>query len=208
VCLSAPLGVNREGETSVVDILLLAEIMWMVVWFRNKGLPRAVLYAGGILSAGYVATNLVHWLASSFISPTSFAFQWIETQISTNTQTVSALSRFVPPEPTLSGMDQTQWVALHIIQGILFVGITTAIFLAFVITGYLSDVLWDGPSTLDSEKSRISTALMGAGCGLYVSLLTCFLFINLAWFKGLPLLSSMLQSSMIVNLLAHTHWHM
>jgi hypothetical protein len=207
VCLSAQLSVDIEGETTLIDVFLLAEITWMVVWFRNKGLRRAVLYAGGIISAGYVAANLTRWLATAFIPPTSSAFHWIQSQISLNTQTVSALSRFVPPEPAVSGIDQLQWLALHIIQGILFAAITTAIFLAFVITGYLSEVLWDGPSTLDGEKNRISTALMGAGCGLYVCLMTCLLFINLAWFKGLPLLSGMLQHSVAVNLLAQTHWH-
>ncbi len=78
----------------------------MVVWFRNKGLRRAVLYAGGIISAGYVAANLTRWLATAFIPPTSSAFHWIQSQISLNTQTVSALSRFVPPEPAVSGIDQ------------------------------------------------------------------------------------------------------
>jgi hypothetical protein len=192
---------------TLIDIFLLAEIMWMVVWFRNKGVGRAVLYAGGIISAGYVAANLTQWLATAFIPPTSPTFHWIQSQISRNTQTVSVLSRFVPPEPTISGIDQLQWVAFHIIQGILFAAITAAIFLAFVITGYLSEALWDGPSTLDREKNGIFTTLMGTGCGLYVCLMTCLLFINLAWLKELPLLSGMLQHSVVVKLLAQTHLH-
>jgi hypothetical protein len=197
--------VNRKERTEVLDLIYLAEAIWCIVWFRGKGMRQVVLYAGGIVSSGYVATQLSDWLAKTFAAPSSTVFVWIESHISTDSETVSALARFVPPEPTWTGLSQTQWIALNVIKGILFVSMTLAIFVLFLTISYLVDALWDRRHLFDAEATGPLSSLVGFGCGLYIIVLTNLLLVDLAWLKGVPGIGHVLNDSVLFHVTAKLH---
>jgi hypothetical protein len=187
----------------LLDLIFLAEAIWCVVWFRSKEMRRVVLYAGGIVSSGYVATQLSDWFAKTFVAPTSAVFHWIETQISMDSATVTTLSRFVPPEPTWAGLSETQWIALNVVKGILFVAMTVSIFLAFLTVSYLVDALWDRRHSSDPLTNPTVSSLVGLGCGLYIVVLTNLLLVDLAWLKGIPAMRHALDDSVLFRLAAN-----
>jgi hypothetical protein len=189
----------------LLDLIYLAEVVWCIVWFRGKGMRRVVLYAGGIVSSGYVATQLSDWFAKTFVRPSSTVFLWIESHISTDSETVTALSRFVPPEPTWSGLNHTQWIALNVIKGILFVAMTLSIYLVFLTVSYLVDALWDQRHPFDSQTDGLVSSLFGFGCGLYIVVLTNMLLVDLAWFKEVPGIGHVLNESVLFHVTAKLH---
>ncbi|GMA50758.1 hypothetical protein GCM10025857_21150 [Alicyclobacillus contaminans] len=186
----------------MLDILLLAETSWMMLWITHRGVHRALIFTGGIVSAGYVASNLSSWLTEHLVPANAAALAWLAVHISTSAETVNALSTFLPPVPAATGMNSSQWIAFQLIRAVFHTAITVAIFLAFAVASYVSDALWDVSRVLPSKRERWLSGLLGTLCGIYVAYLTCGLLVHLAWLNGVSLLVTSIEHSVCVGLLA------
>jgi hypothetical protein len=179
----------------VIDVLLIAEITWCTLLLKHKGVHATLLYAGGILTSGYVAFQLSAWLSDKFLPPVSPAFHWIESHISSDAQSVSTLSAFLPSIPASGGFQHSQWIAMHLVRTFFFLTITVAVFALFVVIDYLSDALWDRPLFVQRIHHTVLLTSLALGCGIYVAWLTVILFTNLAWLQNFSVITSELTHS-------------
>lgn len=186
----------------LIDLLCVAELAWSVVWLSGKPLREALLLAGGVVSSGYVAAQCSSWLAQVWVKPTSAVVVWVHSRLNTDAGTVNALSRFLPSEPAWSGLSATQWIAWHVVQGVLFILMTAAIFAVFRVTVFLSHALWDIRNPRETSSPMVTNIILGTGCGLYAAALTCLLLVQLAWIKDLPALGHALNDSAWFHVLA------
>jgi len=183
----------------MLDVVLLAEILWCVLWYRSVGIHKSLLYSGGFVAAGYVSLQVSEWFTNTFLPPTNPVFTWVEGHLATDSQTRSVLSRYLPPQPAAVDLGHSHWLAYYVIQGIMVVAMTAAVFSAFLIVGYLVDALWDRPPASLHRSATLWSLVLGLASGSYGALLTSQLVVYLAWIRNLHGLAVLLRSSAIIH---------
>lgn len=98
-------------------------------------------------------------------------------------------------------MSHTEWIALQVIKGLLFIGITLAIYAAFVVVGYLMDALWERQHPPNTMYQRFFVTLFGFLSGAYIAVLTITFLSDLAWFRALGEIPVALQHSVVFELM-------
>lgn len=186
----------------MVDLLFIAEFSWCIIWLFTKRIYDGLLYAGGIVAAGYVAWMASGWVSKWFLGPTSHAFLWLQGHVQTDAKAVSALGWMIPAEPVSTGMQSSRWIALHVAHIFTFSLITVAVFLVFHIIAYLRRALWDWPHPREGIRARVAAGIVAFVASGYFVVLSAMLLSDLAWLRGWGWLVAPLHSSYIVQLVS------
>jgi hypothetical protein len=188
----------------MIDVILLAEIGWCIAFLRTKGIQRALLLNGGVLTAGYVAYRLSDWLTNTFLPQASPVWKWVMNQIELTPQNVSGLANYIPPlAAATGGFTHSQWIAYHIVRALFYVSITAAVFMIFLVVGYLVDGLWDHPVAHYPPQEQAITMILSGACGAYVAIVTGILIADLSWLSDFKELSMAATHSLGVFWIGH-----
>jgi hypothetical protein len=184
----------------MLDLIFIAELIWCTILLRVKGFYQSLIYAGGVLTSGYAAFQLTNWLAKRFSVPSNPAFQWLSHHLTTDSESVTTLSRFIPPESaSFSQMKHTQWIAYQVMRGMMYVSISAAVFLLFVAIIYLSAAVWDRPFPhlfrFDSHMATVASAVSGT----YVAVLSAVFLANLAWINTFGVIGDAVHHSLTIS---------
>jgi len=183
----------------MMDIIFLAIFCWCVLLMIRKDFDKALLYAGGVIAAGFVATQISEWVTQRFASPVNALYHWVAVQVTTQPPGIGVLSIFLPPVETMTSANTSIWIATHVVRVLLQVSITIAIFILFVVIAKLSDALWDRESLLPSNLNRIMTVFISLGTATYVIVLSVLFTTSLAWIRQFPLLSKSISQSIVAQ---------
>ncbi|MFD1675987.1 hypothetical protein [Alicyclobacillus fodiniaquatilis] len=186
----------------MIDVLLLGEIFWVWSWVRTRSAERALLYVAAICTSLFVAQQISPWFAQRFMESGS-AFEWLSDRIQAGTHPVGLVARVVPAEPTGDFYSQSQWIALHVLQGLLTALMTWAIFMLFIVIEYLMQAFWDEEWTTNSIVNRVCANTAGFACGFVVAISTVWFCANLSWIAVLHNIGMAVNQSMILLLATH-----
>lgn len=185
----------------MLDILLLAEFVWVFFWFGRKTPWTTLLYTAGLFTAGTAASNLSSWLVSTFTPPASPAFKWVEAHIH-NPSTSVLLQTFISPQTVASTTTTPlQWIAYSIWKTLFLAMMTLAIFLAFVALKSVITVL-SKPRRAHNNGNYLTFIAAGIN-GFYILFLTADTLGNLAWLKALAPFQQSLSGSLGIHAAAY-----
>ncbi|MCL6592448.1 MAG: hypothetical protein K6T31_00600 [Alicyclobacillus sp.] len=188
----------------VLDVLTLAMVAWCGLWFQSCNVYRALLYAGGLVSSAWVATQVSAWWVQHIPAQAMAAVVWLLDRLNTPEQAVVAAA-WLPPEPAVFTGNPGQWVVLHILRTMAYTLATFAVFTAFSMAGWLRSVLWEQSSTPATQGERWLCFVLGSVCGLYLAGVACVCLANLAWVQTLPGLAPVLNDSLWIHILGGLH---
>lgn len=183
----------------MIDLFLFAQLTWCFVWISKRRLQSALLYAGGIVSAGYVAWATVDWVEKWIATPSDTAFLWLQNHLTASAEDVAILSRFIPPEPVTASLNQSSWISLHVARGLIFCVITFAVFATFAIVLYLRSAIWD---TTDadrvglSELRSVGSNMIALITSIYLCVLLMMLLSYLAWIQPFHAMAPLVARSL------------
>lgn len=185
----------------MIDIALLVQLTWIFVWLSRKNSQDALVYGGGIVSAGYVAWQTTGWVSNLMTSPSNAAFLWLEQHMTSGTQAVAILSQFLPPQPVTTTLSQTRFISLHVARTLIFCTITIAVFLTFSIITLLRRAIWDNPSHsahAAEERSGV-TSLVALLCSMYACIISLMFISDVAWVGPFHLLAPYIRQSLAMH---------
>jgi len=186
-----------------VDLIMLVQFAWCIIWLRSKQVHDTLLYAGGVLAAGYVGWMVSDWFTQWFVSPSSPTLLWLEGHLNTDATAVSTLSWMIPPQPVATSSVAPNWVALHVAHSFVFLVLTGAVFTLFVVIVYLRRALWDTPSRLQDNTHSLSSGIVALAASTYLVALTLLLLNDFAWIRDCQWLVKPIQSSWAVAVATH-----
>lgn len=199
---------QKKGETTLIDIFLLAQVVWLWLWVRTKASERALLYVAAVCTSMFAATHLSPWFTRRFME-TGSTFEWLVDRMQLATHPVGLSAAVVPAIPTSTNFySQSQWVALHVFQGVLTVLMAWAIFMLFVVMEYLVKAFWDevddAPHLL---RDKVIANVSGLTCGVVFAGSTLWFLANLSWLTTLQKVAGLLGEStfsMLATMLLHS----
>lgn len=193
----------------MIDIILLAEVVWLWLWVRVKSAERALLYVAAVCTSVFVATHLSPWFTRRFME-TGSTFEWLVQRMQQATHPVGLMADVVPAIPTSTNFyNQSQWIALHVFQGTLTVLMTWAIFMLFIVMEYLLKAFWDDVDDAPGfYRNRVIANISGLTCGLVLAGSTLWFFANLSWLSTLHTISGLLDQSTFSTLSADFIHHL
>lgn len=187
----------------MIDLIVIGEGAWFWFWIRNKTGERALLYVAAIFTALFVSTKVTGWFMRRFMTSGN-TFMWLVEQMKASTHPVGVVSKVIPPAPMIVGVsEQSKWVALHVLQGMLSVLITAAIFALFVVVEYLMDAFWDDYSSPISTGDKVISNVSATICGLAMIIITLWFLANLSWVPFLHGLADSANHSVLFVLLGN-----
>lgn len=187
----------------MIDIAVLVQVSWSFIWLSRKSLQNALLYAGGFVSAGYVAWQTTGWVSQWMALPSNPAFLWIEQHMTSGAQAVAILTKFLPPQPVTTAMSQSRFISLHVARTLMFCMITIAVFITFSVIAQLKSVIWDKgfASPVTSAQSTGLTYVVALVCSLYGAFIGLMLISNIAWLQPFHSLAPYIHASLAL------HWY-
>ncbi|WAH36995.1 hypothetical protein [Alicyclobacillus dauci] len=187
----------------MIDVILLGEVFWVWVWVRARTAERALLYVAAMLTSLFVATHISPWFARRFMESGS-TFEWLTDRIQAATHPVGMTGLVMPPVPAFIGLSgEPKWIALHILQGMLTVLMTWAIFMLFMVIEYLMQVFWDDEGVVSGRGDRVLANLAGLACGVAVAWSTIWFLANLSWVSLAHNMAYVVNESIIFAVLEH-----
>ncbi len=184
----------------LLDILLIVEIAWCMVLIGQKTMERTLLYLGGLISAGYVASISSSWATQVLVGRNNAAMTWIAGQIKAPAQPVGLLATVLPPTSAIGGHGiNSEWIALHVATAILVFLMTISVYALFVVVSQLAFALWDSPDVQTTGTNRKISYLLGLGGGVYIAFLTGTALANLSWLRSFSILSDAVGHSILLS---------
>ncbi|MCL6637725.1 MAG: hypothetical protein K6T26_07235, partial [Alicyclobacillus sp.] len=174
------------------------------LWFQSCNIYRALLYASGLVSSAWVATQVSAWWVKHLPAQAEAAAAWLMERLATPEQTVAAAA-WLPPEPAVLTGHPGQWVVLHILRTMAYALATFTVFTAFSMAGWLRSVLWEQPSAPATQSERWLCFGLGSVCGLYLAGVATVCLANLAWVPSFPGLAHVLNHSLWIHVLGNLH---
>ncbi|MCL6516013.1 hypothetical protein [Alicyclobacillus sp.] len=186
----------------MVDVLLLAVIVWCALGVRARSAYDALAVTGGVVAAGYAAVQASGWVIEHWFPEGSPAMTWVERHVRAQADPVMARAAWIPPEPTFTWGSHAQWIAVHVLQYLFVVMSAAAVLLMFLAVSWLSDALWDRASRPRGRMRAAMAWACGVFCGLYVAALTGVALANLTWLDAFSWVSDAVRHSVGVKVLA------
>lgn len=180
-------------------MMLLGEVFWIWLWVRARSAERAILYVAAIFTSIFVAAHVSPWFARRFFISGS-TFKWLRNQMLADTRAVGLISHVIPPLPTSSGFySQTHWVALHVLQALMTILMSGAIFLLFIVIEYLMIAFWDDDRPSFIAADRVLANLAGVIAGLMAAMMTVWFLASLSWISTLHVIRNSVAQSLFLT---------
>lgn len=185
----------------MIDLAVLVQVSWSFIWLSRQSMQNALLYAGGLVAAGYVAWQTTGWVLQWMALPSNPAFLWLEQHMTSGPQAVAILTQFLPPQPVTTAMSQSRFISLHVTRALMFCMITLAVFITFSIMEQLKSAIWDNGlvSPVTPAQSTGPTYVVALVCSLYAAFITLMLVSNLAWLQPFHSLTPSIHKSLALR---------
>jgi hypothetical protein len=188
-------------ERTLIDILLVSEVAWCILFIGHRTLERALFYAGALVSSGYVASISSDWVTNVLFGHAASAMSWITAQVKVPAEPVGLIGAILPPESTLGGHTiDTHWIAFHVTSALLATLITISIFTLFIVLSQLGLALWDTPESHTKGVKQYLSYICSLVCGVYVAFLTGDAFANLSWLRMFSPISGQVAHSVLLGI--------
>ncbi len=184
----------------LIDILLISEIAWIVIFVGHQTLERTLFYVGALVSSGYVASISSQWITGVLLGHAATTMAWLSKQIQVPAKPVGLIGTVLPPESALSGHAiDSHWIAVHITTALIAIFVTIAVFLLFVVVSQLVVALWDLPTSYARGLKGFISYSCSFICGLYVAFLTGDTLANLSWIRLFSPISGQVTHSILLD---------
>lgn len=187
----------------MIDVIIVGELFWIWLWVRTKSAERALLCVGAMFTSVFVAAHISPWFTRRFMESGN-TFMWLADKMQAATHPVGIIGLMVPAVPASTGIyDKSQWIALHVLQGLFTVLITWAVFMLFIIIEYLMQAFWDDTGDVLTRGDGVVASIAGIACGLVVVWTTIWLLANLSWISALKTITTSMDHSALLHFAAY-----